>query len=107
VLGFPWLRTVKNVTLVAFLIVMALWVKRYLIVVPTLETPFIPIQDIRPEYVKYSISWVEWALSISGIAVIVLIFTVGSKISPIIPVSEVADVQNLEKPEILFKTKGE
>ena len=107
VLGFPWFRTVRNVTLVALFIVFALWVKRYLIVVPTLETPFIPIQDVRPEYVKYSISWVEWALSVSGIAVIILIFTIGSKISPIIPVSEIADVHNLEKPEILFTTKEE
>ncbi len=106
VLGFPWLRSINNVTLVSVFIVLALWVKRYLIVVPTLETPFIPIQDIRPEYVRYSISWVEWALTVSGIAVIVLIFTVASKIAPIIPVSEVADAQNLEKPQVLFKTKG-
>ncbi len=106
VLGFPWLRTVNNVTLVSLFIVIALWVKRYLIVVPALETPFIPIQDIRPEYVNYTATWVEWALSISGVAVMVLIFTVASKIAPIIPVSEVADAKNLEKPAILFKTKG-
>ncbi len=107
VLGFPWLRSINSVTLVSLFIVLALWVKRYLIVVPTLETPFIPIQDIRPEYVNYSASWVEWALSVSGIAVIILIFTVASKIAPIIPVSEVSDAHNLEKPKLLFKTKGE
>ena len=107
VLGFPWFRTINSVTLVSLFIVLALWVKRYLIVVPTLETPFIPIQDIRPEYVQYTATWVEWALSLSGIAVMILIFTVASKIAPIIPVSEVADAHNLEKPSILFKTKGE
>jgi len=107
VLGFPWLRSINSVTLISVLIVIALWVKRYLIVVPPLETPFIPIQDIRPEYVNYSISWVEAALSLSGIAVMILIFTVASKMAPIIPVSEVADAHNLEKPKLLFKTKGE
>ena len=107
VLGFPWFRSINSVTLISSLIVIALWIKRYLIVVPPLETPFIPIQDIRPEYVNYSISWVEAALSISGIAVMILIFTVASKIAPIIPVSEVADAHNLEKPKLLFKTKGE
>jgi len=107
VLGFPWLRSINSVTLVSLFIVIALWVKRYLIVVPTLETPYIPIQDIRPEYVNYSVSWVEWALSLSGITVMILIFTVASKIAPIIPVSEVIDAQNLEKPKLLFKTKGE
>jgi Ni/Fe-hydrogenase subunit HybB-like protein len=107
VLGFPWLRTINSVTFVSLFIVLALWIKRYLLVVPPLENPFIPIQDIRPEYVNYSVSWVEWALTISGIAIIVLIFTVASKIAPIIPVSEVADAENIEKPKLLFKTKGE
>jgi len=107
ILGFPWFRTINSVTLVSLFIILALWVKRYLIVVPPLENPFIPIQDIRPEYVNYSVSWVEWALTISGIAIIVLIFTVASKLAPIIPVSDVADADNIEKPKLLFKTKGE
>jgi Ni/Fe-hydrogenase subunit HybB-like protein len=107
VLGFPWLRTINSVTLVSAFIVLALWVKRYLIVVPPLENPFIPIQDVRPEYVSYTATWVEWALTISGIAIIILIFTVASKIAPIIPVSEVTDAENEEKPKLLFKTKGE
>ena len=107
ILGFPWFRTINSVTLVSVFIVIALWVKRYLIVVPPLENPFIPIQDVRPEYVNYSASWVEWALSVSGIAIMILIFTVASKIAPIIPVSEVADMENEEKPKLLFKTKGE
>ncbi|NJN28497.1 MAG: polysulfide reductase NrfD [Cyclobacteriaceae bacterium] len=106
VLGFPWLRSINSVALVSAFIVVALWVKRYLIVVPPLENPFIPIQDTRTEYVNYSASWVEWALTAAGIAVIILIFTVASKIAPIIPVSEVADMENEEKPKLLFKTKG-
>lgn len=107
VLGFPWFRSINSVTIVSVFIVIALWVKRYLIVVPPLENPFIPIQDVRPEYVNYSATWVEWALSLSGIAIMILIFTVASKIAPIIPVSEVADMDNEEKPQLLFKTKGE
>ena len=107
ILGFPWWRTINSVTLVSLFIVIALWVKRYLIVVPPLENPFIPIQDVRPEFVNYTASWVEWALSLSGIAIMILIFTVASKIAPIIPVSEVADMHNEEKPKLLFKTKGE
>jgi molybdopterin-containing oxidoreductase family membrane subunit len=106
ILGFPWFRSINSVTFVSLFIVLALWIKRYLIVVPPLENPFIPIQDVRPEFVNYSASWVEWALTISGLAIIILIFTVASKIAPIIPVSEVADAENIEKPKLLFKTKG-
>lgn len=107
VLGFPLFRSINSVTLVSVFIVLALWVKRYLIVVPPLENPFLPIQDVRPEYVNYTATWVEWALTASGIAIMILIFTVASKIAPIIPVSEVADMHNEEKPKLLFKTKGE
>ncbi|MFC2123563.1 NrfD/PsrC family molybdoenzyme membrane anchor subunit [Bacteroidota bacterium] len=106
VLGIPWFRSIKSVTVVSVLIVIGLWVKRYLIVVPTLETPYIPIQDIRPEYITYSISWVEFALTIAGIALMILIFTIASKIAPIIPVAEVEDEHDEAKLKLLFTTKG-
>ena len=106
VIGVPKFRSIKSITVVSFLIVLALWAKRYLIVVPVLETPFIPIEDIRPEWVHYSVSWVEFALTISGIALMVLIFTIASKIAPIIPVSELEDVREKTKLDLSFKTKG-
>jgi molybdopterin-containing oxidoreductase family membrane subunit len=105
VLGIPWFRTVTNVTIVSLLVVIGLWVKRYLIVVPTLETPFIPIQDIRPAWANYSVSWVELALTISGIALVVLIFTIASKIAPIIPVSEIEDMDE-PKPVVEYTMRG-
>ena len=106
ILGLPWFRSINSITLVSLFIVVALWIKRYLIVVPPLETPFIPIQDVRPEYVYYSMSWVEMTLTISGLALIVLIFTIASKIAPIIPVAELEDVEDTAKPIIRFSTKG-
>lgn len=106
ILGFPFFRTINSVTLVSVLIVIALWVKRYLIVVPPLETPFIPIQDTHPDFVKYSASWVEITVTISGIALVILIFMIASKIAPIIPVAEVEDKHDASKPIIRFKTKG-
>jgi hypothetical protein len=68
--------------------VIALWVKRYLIIVPTLESPLLPMQDTRIEYVKYSATWVEWALTFAGIATFFLFFTLLSKFITIIPISE-------------------
>jgi molybdopterin-containing oxidoreductase family membrane subunit len=106
IIGFPMFRSINSVTLVSVFIVLALWVKRYLIVVPPLETPFIPIQDIRPEFVHYSMSWVEMTLTISGMALIILIFTIASKIAPIIPVAEIEDKEDESKPIIRFTTKG-
>ncbi len=106
VITIPWFRTVNSVSLVSFFIVLALWVKRYLIVVPTLETPFIPIQDTREHWVHYSPSWVELALTFSGIALMVLIFIIASKVAPIVPVSEVEDTEDGAKPKLRFKVTG-
>ncbi len=106
ILAIPRLRTVNNITLVSIFIVLALWVKRYLIVVPVLETPFIPIQDIRPEYVQYSVSWVEFALTVSGIALMILIYTIAGRFAPIMPVTELEEGEKEVRMNVSLKTEG-
>lgn len=91
VVAVPKLRKPGLITIAATVMVLAMWVKRYLIIVPTLETPLLPIMDVRPEYVFYSITWVEWALTFSGIALFLLLFTIASKFMTLIPVSDVAN----------------
>jgi Ni/Fe-hydrogenase subunit HybB-like protein len=86
--AIPPLRKPNFITVAAAFMVLAMWVKRYLIVVPTLETPLFPIQDIREEFVKYSPTWVEWSLTLGGIATFLLLFTLASKFMTIVPVSE-------------------
>jgi molybdopterin-containing oxidoreductase family membrane subunit len=88
VVGIKKFRTPNGISLAALFMVFALWIKRYLIVVPTLESPLLPIQDIRPETVTYSATWHEWALTLAGIATFFLIYTVVSKFVAIIGVAE-------------------
>ncbi len=47
IIALPRFRTIPNITIAAVIAVLALWVNRYIIVIPTLETPFLPIQDVR------------------------------------------------------------
>jgi len=94
VVAVPQLRKPGIITIASVIMVLAMWVKRYLIVVPTLETPLLPIEDIRPEYIKYSITWVEWALTLSGVALFLLFFTIAAKFMTLIPVSEVTDQED-------------
>jgi molybdopterin-containing oxidoreductase family membrane subunit len=91
VVGIPKLRTISNITISAIVVILALWVNRYLIVVPTLESPYLPIQDARPAWVFYNATWVEWALTAAGIAFFALLMTIGSKFIPIVNVSEMED----------------
>jgi molybdopterin-containing oxidoreductase family membrane subunit len=98
IVAFPKTRTPGWITIASFFMVIALWVKRYLIIVPTLESPLLPMQDTRIEYVKYSATWVEWALTFAGIATFFLFYTLLSKFVTIIPISEFAGKKEEHAP---------
>ena len=87
VIGIPKFRTANSIFTVSVLILLGLWVNRYLMIVPVLETPYIPISDVRPEYFKYSPTWVEWVLTASGVATMILLMMIMTKLAPIVPVS--------------------
>ena len=87
VVGIAKFRTITNITLTSVVVIIALWLNRYIIVVPTLESPYLPIQDARPEWLNYSATWVEWSLTAAGVAIFCLLFTLASKFVPIIPVT--------------------
>jgi Ni/Fe-hydrogenase subunit HybB-like protein len=87
IVAIPATRKPNWLALASFVMVIALWVKRYLIIVPTLETPALPMQDTRREFVKYSATWPEWALTFAGIATFLLFFTLMSKFVTVVPVS--------------------
>jgi Ni/Fe-hydrogenase subunit HybB-like protein len=91
-------RKPKWISLTAFLMLLAMWVHRYLIIVPTLETPLLPIQDTRTEYISYSPTWVEWALTFAGIATFLLFFTIVTKLVTILPI---ADQKSKEKEPVI------
>jgi molybdopterin-containing oxidoreductase family membrane subunit len=99
VFAFKKLRTPNVIAVTAFIVLMALWVKRYLIIIPTLESPLLPIQDYRMDYMHYSATWVEWSLTIAGVASFLLFFSLIIKLVPIIPVSElVGEEHDLKAP---------
>ncbi len=88
VIGIPKFRTINMITITSVVVIVALWFNRYLIVVPTLESPYLPIQDSRADWVHYSGTWIEWVLTIGGIASFCLFFTVASRWIPVMNVSE-------------------
>ena len=96
----PKFRNINSIAFAATIAVFALWIKRYLIIIPTLESPLLPVHDLRPEYVHYSITWVEWALTFAGVALFILLFYLFSKFIPILPLmhhGEEKDYSRLRK----------
>jgi Ni/Fe-hydrogenase subunit HybB-like protein len=56
-------------------------------------------------WVNYTGTWVEWSLTLAGIAVFCLLFMIASKLVPIIAVSEMVEPdvhKNKEDVEILL-----
>lgn len=98
IIALPKFRTIPNITVAALIALVALWVNRYIIVIPTLETPFLPIEDTRAAWLKYSPTWVEWSLTFAGVSVFVMLFMLISKIAPIVSIS---DMQEKDKVELL------
>lgn len=103
ILFFKKLRTIKSITFASLVAILGLWLNRYLIVVPTLETPYLPIQDTREEFVRYSATWVEWSLSFAGVAAFILFFMLLMKLVPIIPMSGIIDYERTQKKKIKIK----
>jgi len=99
ILFFKKFRTIKLITIASVIAVIGLWFNRYLIVIPTLETPFLPIQDTRAEFVTYSATWIEWSLSLAGFAAFFLFFTLIIKFVPIIPLSSLIEKEIKRKPK--------
>lgn len=100
VVGIPKLRTITNITITSVVVVLALWLNRYIIVVPTLESPYLPIQDSRTEWLTYSATWVEWSLTAAGVAVFCLLFTLASKFISIVPAECLQKEEN--KSEVIL-----
>lgn len=91
ILFFKKLRTINWVTIASVISLVGIWINRYLIVIPTLETPYVPIQDTRVDYIFYAASWVEIALSFAGVAAFLLMFTLIGKIVPLVPMNYILD----------------
>lgn len=82
--------SIARIVVASVLINVAMWIKRYLIVVPTLMTPYIAAEagGIIPHYHP---TWVEWTVSAGGLAFFLLLFTLFAKLFPIISIWETVE----------------
>ena len=91
VIAIPRLRTNLNYVITATLVLVGLWLFRYLLIVPVLETPYIPIVTTDPSVLKYSATWIEWALVGAGFAGIIMLYMIILKFIPVFPIAEMEE----------------
>jgi Ni/Fe-hydrogenase subunit HybB-like protein len=87
-------------TIIALITLAASWFKRYIIVVPTLEHPFLPIQNVPEHFVHYAPTNPEITITLFAFCASFLIVTALAKLFPVITIWEYAEHQGIEKKYI-------
>src|SRR3989304_4722971 len=87
-------RSIATIVASAVLINVAMWVERFLIVVPTMMTP-----QTEFTWHLYSPSWVEWSITVGAVAGFALMYALFSKVFPIISIWEVTEIPEGAQPQ--------
>ncbi len=98
ILVFPKGRKPKPMFVAGVMVVVGAWLKRYLIVTPTMLHPFLPKYDSPEKFSHYFPSWQEWAIAFGSLAGVLLIITILVRIFPIISIYKTITDHETELP---------
>jgi Ni/Fe-hydrogenase subunit HybB-like protein len=85
-LALPRTRTVRWIVTAAVLVNVGMWLKRFVIVIPSMALPLMPY-----EWGTYRPTWVEWSITAGAFAAFALVFVIFARIFPVISVWEVEE----------------
>lgn len=94
-LVFKKMRQPLPMLVISVFVLLGAWFKRYIIVVPTMEHPYLPIQNVPLSWKIYTPTLTEILITIAPMIMVLMIVTVLSKVIPIIPVQET--IEELEE----------
>jgi molybdopterin-containing oxidoreductase family membrane subunit len=87
----PLGRSIAGIAVAAILVNVGMWLKRYIIVIPTLASPFMPTRE--GANLAYVPTWVEWSITAGGFAAFLLMFILFSKVFPVVSIWEVDQIK--------------
>jgi molybdopterin-containing oxidoreductase family membrane subunit len=85
---FKQMRKPLPLTIIAVFVMAGAWLKRYIIVVPTQEHPFLPVQNYPGEWMVYKPTLIEMGVTAAAFLLVLIIITTLSKLFPVIPIVE-------------------
>jgi len=91
---------------ISICVIVGAWFKRFLIVIPTLLHPFLPMQETSEASKVYSPTFDEWSITIASLAGALLIVTIFVRYFPIISIWEVAEERGISH-EVIYKHLNE
>ena len=99
-LVFKPFRKPKAVFVISAVVVIGAFLKRFLIVTPTLLHPFLPIQNYPAHYAHYTPTFPEAMIVVGSFAGVALIITLFIKLFPILPIWEIAHEKGISNRTI-------
>lgn len=96
---FKKMRKPFPLFIIGLAVVIGAWWKRYIIVIPTLLHPFLPIQGVPESWHEYHPTHLEWLITWGTLAGAMLIVTLLVRYVPVIPIHETAEENGIVEPK--------
>ena len=77
--------------IISVLVIVGAWFKRFLIVVPTLNHPYIPIQRVPESWQHYIPTFQELYITLGTVTGALLLITIFVRLFPVVPILETAE----------------
>lgn len=97
---FKKMRKPLPAFIIALVVLIAAWFKRYLIVIPTMLHPTLPIQFVPENFSTYMPTGTEILITSFSIGMAILIITILAKVFPVIPVWEYAHEKGVKNEDM-------
>jgi len=84
------------IMIISLFVIASAWFKRYVIVIPTMLHPHLPIQNVPDHFSHYFPTAIEISVTVLSFALALLIITVLAKIFPVVPICEIAEQKGID-----------
>jgi len=102
---FKYFRKPGPLTIISVFVLAASWLKRYIIVIPTMEHPFLPAQNVPEHFQHYTPSSTEIMITLFSFTAALLIITILAKMFPVVTIWEYAEEKGISR-EIISESKN-
>jgi Ni/Fe-hydrogenase subunit HybB-like protein len=92
-----YFRKPLPITIISFFVLVSAWFKRYLIVVPTMEHPFLPVQNVPENFQTYAPTNIEIMITLFSFFAALTIISVLAKLFPVITIWEYVEEKGINK----------
>ncbi len=96
-LVFRYFRKPFPLTIISVFVLISSWFKRYLIVIPTLEHPFLPVQNVPHYFHHYVPTSTEIMIMLFSFFASILIISILAKLFPVITIWEYAEEKGIDR----------